>query len=92
MWRRWPARILVIPDRGPSGPGGLAARRQQSDPARGLVVASESKGTVVLARAVNLAVVVAKTGAGLLTLSSAMLAEAAHSWADTTTRCSCCWR
>ena len=47
-------------------------------------MASESKSTVVLALAVNLAVAVAKTAAGLLTLSSAMLAEAAHSWADTT--------
>jgi cation diffusion facilitator family transporter len=47
-------------------------------------MASESRGTVVLAFAVNLAVAVAKTAAGLLTLSSAMLAEAAHSWADTT--------
>jgi cation diffusion facilitator family transporter len=47
-------------------------------------MASESRGTVVLALAANLAVAVAKTAAGLLTLSSAMLAEAAHSWADTT--------
>ena len=47
-------------------------------------MATESRGTVLLALAVNLAVAVAKTAAGLLTLSSAMLAEAAHSWADTT--------
>jgi cation diffusion facilitator family transporter len=47
-------------------------------------VASESRGTVLLALAANLAVALAKTGAGLLTLSSAMLSEAAHSWADTT--------
>ena len=39
---------------------------------------------MVLAFAVNLAIAIAKTAAGLLTLSSAMLAEAAHSWADTT--------
>jgi len=47
-------------------------------------VASESRGTVLLALFANLAVAIAKTGAGLLTLSSAMLSEAAHSWADTT--------
>lgn len=47
-------------------------------------MASESRGTVLLALFANLAVAVAKTGAGLLTLSSAMLSEAAHSWADTT--------
>jgi divalent metal cation (Fe/Co/Zn/Cd) transporter len=42
-------------------------------------MASESKSTVLLAFAVNLVIAIAKTGAGLLTLSSAMLAEAAHS-------------
>jgi cation diffusion facilitator family transporter len=47
-------------------------------------VAEESRGTVVVALAVNLSIAVAKTAAGLLTLSSAMLSEAAHSWADTT--------
>ena len=47
-------------------------------------MAEESKGTVVVALAVNLSIAVAKTAAGLLTLSSAMLSEAAHSWADTT--------
>jgi len=49
-------------------------------------MASESKRTVLLAFAVNLVIAIAKTAAGLLTLSSAMLAEAAHSWADTTNR------
>jgi cation diffusion facilitator family transporter len=46
-------------------------------------MASESKGTVLLALGANLAIAVAKTVVGLITLSSAMLAEAAHSWADT---------
>jgi cation diffusion facilitator family transporter len=46
-------------------------------------MASESKGTVVLALGANLAIAIAKTVAGLISLSSAMLAEAAHSWADT---------
>src|SRR3954453_18816432 len=46
-------------------------------------MASESKGTVLLALGANLAIAVAKTIVGLITLSSAMLAESAHSWADT---------
>ena len=44
----------------------------------------ESKGTVLLALGANLAIAITKTIAGLITLSSAMLSEAAHSWADTT--------
>ena len=43
----------------------------------------ESKGTVLVAGAANLAIAVAKIVAGLLTGSSAMLAEGAHSVADT---------
>jgi cation diffusion facilitator family transporter len=46
-------------------------------------MASESKGTVLLALGANLAIAIAKTIVGLITLSSAMLAESAHSWADT---------
>ncbi|MDQ1633841.1 MAG: hypothetical protein QOJ32_650 [Frankiaceae bacterium] len=46
-------------------------------------MASESKGTVLLALGANFAIAVAKTVVGLITLSSAMLAESAHSWADT---------
>jgi len=46
-------------------------------------VASESKGTVLLALAANAGIAVAKLFAGLLTGSSVMLAEAAHSFADT---------
>ncbi len=46
-------------------------------------MASESRGTVLLAFSANLAIAIAKTAAGVITLSSAMLAEAAHSWADT---------
>jgi cation diffusion facilitator family transporter len=44
---------------------------------------SQSRGTVLLALGANLVIAVAKTAAGIVTLSSAMLAEAAHSWADT---------
>jgi cation diffusion facilitator family transporter len=46
-------------------------------------VASESRGTVLLAFSTNLVIALAKTAGGVITLSSAMLAEAAHSWADT---------
>jgi cation diffusion facilitator family transporter len=47
------------------------------------VVASESKKTVLAALFANLAIAAAKTVAGLLGGSAAMLAEAAHSFADT---------
>ncbi len=46
-------------------------------------MASESKRTVLVALVANLAIAVAKLVAGLLSGSSAMLAEAAHSVADT---------
>jgi cation diffusion facilitator family transporter len=45
----------------------------------------ESAGTVVLAGGVNLAIAIAKAVGGLLSHSSAMLSEAAHSVADTVT-------
>jgi cation diffusion facilitator family transporter len=46
---------------------------------------SESLGTVLLAAAANLAIAVAKAVGGVLSGSSAMLSEAAHSVADTVT-------
>ena len=46
-------------------------------------VASESKGTVLVALFANLGIALAKLAAGLVSGSSAMLAEAAHSVADT---------
>jgi cation diffusion facilitator family transporter len=46
---------------------------------------SESMGTVLLAAGVNLAIAVAKAVGGVLSGSSAMLSEAAHSVADTVT-------
>jgi cation diffusion facilitator family transporter len=45
----------------------------------------ESTGTVILAGAVNLAIAIAKLIGGLISHSSAMLSEAAHSVADTVT-------
>lgn len=46
---------------------------------------SESTGTVVLAGVANLGVAIMKLAAGLITGSAALLAEAAHSIADTVT-------
>ena len=46
-------------------------------------MATESKRTVLVALAANLAIAVAKLAAGLISGSSSMLAEAAHSVADT---------
>jgi cation diffusion facilitator family transporter len=49
--------------------------------------AGESKRTVYVAIAANATIALAKLGGGLATGSSAMLAEAAHSVADTTNQC-----
>jgi cation diffusion facilitator family transporter len=46
-------------------------------------MADESEGTVLLAGAANLAIAISKCVAGLLSGSTALLAEAAHSVADT---------
>jgi cation diffusion facilitator family transporter len=46
-------------------------------------MAEESTGTVLLAGGANLAIAVAKLAGGLISGSTAMMAEAAHSFADT---------
>jgi cation diffusion facilitator family transporter len=53
--------------------------------ATGATGGNESVGTVLLAGAANLAIAVAKAIAGVISHSSAMLSEAAHSVADTVT-------
>ncbi|MGY1749287.1 cation diffusion facilitator family transporter [Modestobacter sp. SYSU DS0511] len=53
--------------------------------AQGQGSGGESTGTVVLAGAVNLAIAAAKLVGGLISHSSAMVSEAAHSLADTVT-------
>ena len=53
------------------------------------VMAHESDRTVLLAGAANLSIAVAKFVAGLLSGSTALLAEAAHSVADTLNQVFC---
>jgi cation diffusion facilitator family transporter len=57
--------------------GGAPAEAQESE--------NESTGTVILAGLVNLGIAIAKLVGGLISHSSAMLSEAAHSVADTVT-------
>ena len=51
--------------------------------AGGAPAGGESGLTVVIAFAANLLIAVAKTAAAVMTGAASMLAEAAHSWADT---------
>jgi cation diffusion facilitator family transporter len=67
------------------GPIGLEAAEPLPVPADGGEDGPDSIGTVILAGAANLAIAVAKLVAGLVSGSSAMLSEAAHSFADTIT-------
>ena len=50
---------------------------------------ADSVRTIFYALGANLAIAVAKTGAAITTGSSAMLAEAIHSYADAATRACC---
>jgi len=56
------------------------ATQDQSAPAKG---GGESLKTVIIAFLANLLIAIAKTVAAVVTGSASMLAEAAHSWADT---------
>jgi cation diffusion facilitator family transporter len=58
------------------------AKKSSEDPSQS---GGESTGTVILAGLVNLAIAIAKAVGGLISHSSAMLSEAAHSVADTVT-------
>src|ERR1700722_5276054 len=64
-----------------------AARRShdllESASAAGVSGGSESLITILVAFGANILIAVAKSLAGLLTGSASILAEAAHSWADT---------
>lgn len=60
------------------GPGGAAADDRATDDSAG-----ESLLTVVVALAANALLAAAKSAAAAITGSAAMVAEAAHSWADT---------
>lgn len=64
------------PDEESGGAGDAAQRGTKS---------GESRGTVLIAAAVNLAIAVAKAVGGVLSGSSAMFSEATHSVADTVT-------
>jgi cation diffusion facilitator family transporter len=66
-------------------PVGLEGAEALSVPEQDAEDGNESIGTVILAGAANLAIAIAKLVAGLVSGSSAMLSEAAHSFADTIT-------
>jgi len=72
----------VAAEETPVGLEGAEALSVPDDDAEG---GNESIGTVILAGAANLAIAIAKLVAGLVSGSSAMLSEAAHSFADTIT-------
>src|SRR4030095_6885184 len=73
----------------PSAPGGDGSGSQTSRDPLGLVPGasgsdgSESVVTVLVAFAANALIAVAKTAAAAVTGSASLVAEAAHSWADT---------
>ena len=62
-------------------PGGDGADQPSDGPTEG--GGQESTLTVIIAFGANLLIAVAKSAAALITGSASMVAEAAHSWADT---------
>ncbi len=84
---REPAQPPDPTDTAPGAPG-TAQPRESQDALDALVAGQEDGGgestvTVVLALAANALIAVAKTVAAVVTGAASMLAEAAHSWADT---------
>ena len=75
--------------RSTDGLGDPAAKPNTSEnggaPAEAADTGGESAGTVIVAGLANLAIAIAKLVGGLISHSSAMLSEAAHSVADTVT-------
>src|SRR6185437_692127 len=67
----------------PGASGGKPGRRSSRMPERTSAIQAGTRRTVVTAGLANLAVLLIKAVAGVLSGSSAMLAEAAHSAADT---------
>jgi cation diffusion facilitator family transporter len=67
------------------GPGGAVAEQATGTSEGSTSSGGESTGTVVVAGLANLAIAIAKLVGGLISHSSAMLSEAAHSVADTVT-------
>jgi cation diffusion facilitator family transporter len=57
--------------------------RRKPGPGRAVADSDESTRTVLVALGANAAVAIAKTAAGAVSGSASMIAEAAHSWADT---------
>jgi cation diffusion facilitator family transporter len=67
------------------GPGGAVAEQATGTSEGSTSSGGESTATVVVAGVANLAIAIAKLVGGLISHSSAMLSEAAHSLADTVT-------
>jgi cation diffusion facilitator family transporter len=63
--------------------GAAMVTKRKREPGRGADDATESTRTVLIALGANVGVAVAKTVAAVLSGSASMIAEAAHSWADT---------
>src|ERR1700712_435229 len=75
------AALTQVPFKPPAATPGPRSTSRLPIPAN--PEASESGLTVIIAFGANLLVAVAKTVAAMLTGSASMLAESAHSWADT---------
>ncbi|WP_225438231.1 cation diffusion facilitator family transporter [Candidatus Frankia nodulisporulans] len=79
------ARAAGLAPEAVADPGALPAAARSAIPLQqdGGAEHGESGLTVAIAFVANLVIAIAKSGAALLTGSASMVAEAAHSWADT---------